>query len=707
MAYLQSMKKRWPILAGMAVFIVAGACMNAFGGLFIPPLALVLCVLGIWLPGRVLAEIAGAKRFGLLQTASFAFGMLAFAACSVLASASGAFWLPWLLVAAGLFGLWAKRRPLLAALRAPDKPGDSWLCAAVLCLLALYCVGGSLRFALPAAAGGAVVPQQDFFWNVGNAQSFLLGFPPQDLRFSGYTLTYHYLSELLAAGLSMATGASCYDIEAALLPLAGILFTVAMLWDFGRILYNGSVKKTGLLLGLVFLCGGAGLWKVFEYGRCPFWNLSVYHVLTNINGMGFGLGLLAAFFATGTVLFRREGAARPAWLWALHASAFVLLCFAKGPVAGVAVLAFCCAALVRLPGAGRGGMRPRACTMAWALVLLAGFGALYLTFFSAGAGTSIHFSVFGTLEKSYFTNFIALIRAKWPVLLGAAAPVFMLAQAVCYAPAAMPLALLGGVRDALRIFRLPGEKLMLYAGLLGGFAAFFLFDHEAMSQMYFAFLGLLCADALAVQNLPGFAAFCARRKKAVSLACRGVVAALALVGLVTGVCTMAQMVRETVPVMTRTAADDSWDLPLTAAEQQAMEWVGQNVPETALLATNRTHTGQALEGLSNVYSGLSGRRFYMESFKYAKSNLGVPEEEAARRVDEMKALFGPETEAAEAAAFCREKGIDYVVYSAQAARYGWDITEQTQPGIFAGGAAPGGFEAVYENSDVTVFKVIE
>ena len=45
------------------------------------------------------------------------------------------------------------------------------------------------------------------------------------------------------------------------------------------------------------------------------------------------------------------------------------------------------------------------------------------------------------------------------------------------------------------------------------------------------------------------------------------------------------------------------------------------------------------------------------------------------------------------------------VYKRQ--RYGWDITEQTQPGIFAGGAVPGGFEAVYENSDLTVFKVIE
>ena len=55
MAYLQSMKKRWPIMVGMAVFIAASACMNAFGGLFLPPLALALCVLGVWLPGRVLA----------------------------------------------------------------------------------------------------------------------------------------------------------------------------------------------------------------------------------------------------------------------------------------------------------------------------------------------------------------------------------------------------------------------------------------------------------------------------------------------------------------------------------------------------------------------------------------------------------------------------------------------------------------------------
>ena len=175
-------------------------------------------------------------------------------------------------------------------------------------------------------------------------------------------------------------------------------------------------KRRACFWALCFCAAAQGLWKVFEYGRCPFWNLSVYHVLTNINGMGFGLGLLAAFFATGTVLFRREGrrGLRGCGRCMPLPLCFVLCQGAGGRCGGAGVL-LCRTGTAA--GRGRGGMRPRACTMAWALVLLAGFGALYLTFFSAGAGTSIHFSVFGTLEKSYFTNFIALIRAKWPVLL--------------------------------------------------------------------------------------------------------------------------------------------------------------------------------------------------------------------------------------------------------------------------------------------------
>ena len=110
----------------------------------------------------------------------------------------------------------------------------------------------------------------------------------------------------------------------------------------------------------------------------------------------------------------------------------------------------------------------------------------------------------------------------------------------------------------------------------------------------------------------------------------------------------------------------------------------------------------AKEGLSNVYSGISGRPFYMESFKYAVSNLGVDKAEVDRRVSEMKTLFGPDETADGAAALCREIGVGAVIYCKTAAEKGWDITEQTQPSLFAQSAVDG-FETVYENDDVTIF----
>ena len=85
--------------------------------------------------------------------------------------------------------------------------------AAVAGVLALISAAGAGLFAHPAAVG-QITPSQDFFWNLGNAESFLLGFPPADLRFAGVTLTYHYLTELLAAGLSMASGLAVYDVLA-------------------------------------------------------------------------------------------------------------------------------------------------------------------------------------------------------------------------------------------------------------------------------------------------------------------------------------------------------------------------------------------------------------------------------------------------------------------------------------------------------------
>ena len=740
---LKKIKAFWPVLPAAAVLALSCMVMAAYTGMHMPLAALALAVLGIWLPGRVLAEVAGARSHGLSWTASGVFGIALFAVCTVLGSASGLHWLPWLSAVLGTAGaavLWKKG----------DRPGlfvsvhpAAWVCAGALALMAFYCLACAPAFAHAAAAGGMVTPEHDFLWNVGNAKSFLRGFPPQDLRFSGYTLTYHYLSELLCAGLAMASGADCYEVQGALLPLLGIAFTVGALWELGGVLYRGSKsshKKQAALLALTFLFGSASLWKVLTVGE-RFFNLSLYHVLTNINGMGFALGLAAAFFAAASALFARDGAGTeaaesvlpqsaaademlketaatgtsprehagsPGGLWVLGSAAFALLCFAKGPIAGVAVLALVCAAAVRFLGAALAGKARRGVpVLVWSLALLAAFGALYAGFFSAGAGTSVRFDPLGTLQATYFSNFVLLAQQKLPALLWLAVPLLALAHTVCFAPAAAPLALLGGAADVPRILRLSGAKLLLYAGFIGGFAAFFLFFHGSASQMYFAFLGLLCANALAVENAGALAARWKQRGKWFVRICAAPLAALALAGLLTTVFSAAALWRDAAPVYSRAYREDGRDLPLTAGEEQAMVWLAENTPETSLLATNRAHTGAALEGLSNVYSGLSGRQFYMESFKYAHTNLGVPGEEINRRIDEMKTLFGDAVTPEQAAALCRSAGIDHVVYSRWAARHAWDITEGPAGGIFAGDTVPEGFALVFENDDVAVYEVLK
>ena len=181
MAYLQSMKKRWPILAGMAVFIVAGACMNAFGGLFIPRWRL-FCA--CWVSG---CRAGAGRNCGRKAVRPFADGLVRVRHAGVCGVQCAGQRQRRLLVAVafgccGAFGAVGKSAGRCLQPCVPDKPGDSWLCAAVLCLLALYC--GRLASLCPARGGrrcrGA---SAGFFWNVGNAQSFPLGFPRRTFAF--------------------------------------------------------------------------------------------------------------------------------------------------------------------------------------------------------------------------------------------------------------------------------------------------------------------------------------------------------------------------------------------------------------------------------------------------------------------------------------------------------------------------------------------
>ena len=143
-----------------------------------------------------------------------------------------------------------------------------------------------------------------------------------------------------------------------------------------------------------------------------------------------------------------------------------------------------------------------------------------------------------------------------------------------------------------------------------------------MSQMYFAFLGLFCADALAVQSLPSFLAFARGAKRAVA----GVQGARGRAGaggrLQQGCAPWRRWCARRCLAMARAAADDSWGLPLTAAEQQAMEWVRQNDARSGAAGHQPYAHGQGAGRAFEMYSGLSGRRFYMEELQVCQVEPG-------------------------------------------------------------------------------------
>ena len=147
-------------------------------------------VLCIYAPGKSAARACGAKRSGLERTAALVFGASLFTLLSIAASVTGVWLLLWLPLVWTAWDMFQHRREL------------SWKTPRANLLLPLLTVLTAAAAVLPQAhpsAAGQVVPNHDFYWNLGNVESFLNGFPPSDLRFSGYTLTYHWLTELFCA----------------------------------------------------------------------------------------------------------------------------------------------------------------------------------------------------------------------------------------------------------------------------------------------------------------------------------------------------------------------------------------------------------------------------------------------------------------------------------------------------------------------------
>ena len=279
-------------------------------------------------------------------------------------------------------------------------------------LLVLYTFTTVIKAALPANVGDTLL-SADMLWNIGNANSFGLRFIPEDIRYSGVQLHYHYLTELFAGAVAWLSGISAYNIVAFYMQPWVLVCVVYCLYKFGCIWFEDEIKAM-LFTFSMFIFGCGSMWGCFLNGRSMFYNDNAKHIITNINAQSTATIFLCIFGAMFVQLMKK-GFDVPFIDIGLWLAAFFMLSFAKGPVAAIVAVGGCITVLwlfVQRKAGWKG--------LAGAIAMAAIFFVVYSLFFASGANTSMAFNIWGTAYKSVFGGQLYIMehsvsRIKWLV----------------------------------------------------------------------------------------------------------------------------------------------------------------------------------------------------------------------------------------------------------------------------------------------------
>ena len=519
-------------------------------------------------------------------------------------------------------------------------------------LLLLYTFTTVIKAAKPAAVGDTLL-SADMLWNIGNANSFTLRFIPEDIRYSGVQLHYHYLTELFAGAVCWLTGVSAYNIVAFYMQPWVLVCVVYCLYTFGKIWFEDQTKAIMFSYSMfVFGCGS--IWTCFLSGYSSFYNDNAKHIITNINAQSTATIFLCIFGGMFVQLLKKRFDVG-LFEFALWFASFFMLCFAKGPVAAIVAIGGSITILwlfVQKKANFKG--------LLGAVVIAVMFFVIYTLFFASGANTSMKINMWVTSWKTTFGAYVD------PLKLQVAKPVWwaitavvLVADVIMYAPAQMVMYLAGLGGDIKNLFKLNGKRLWANSMVAGGFMAYYLFDHYAMSQVYFAFLAMFFLHIIAIENL-----HLLKNKHLAKIAtAAGCVAVATTVFMyVNFVGSGARFLARNMDIIEKYP----YSTVVTADDQLAMEYMAENSRENALFATNRIHSAKnKKDGISNIYSAFSGRQSYMEGYAYALTNMGVPYYVIDQRQVINEKLFNGETSPEELKYLCEKTGITHLVYSAQ------------------------------------------
>ena len=549
----------------------------------------------------------------------------------------------------------------------------NFLCRLLLfsALLLLFGFAICVKNAHPIVAN-SIALNQDLFWNIGNAQSFQIAFPPQDIRFSMVRLSYHYLTELIWGAFAAVSNLAPYDIIAFYAAPVTLAALICCVYALGLHFYQNHQNKALLFVASLFLLNCASMLGALDTGVSMFGNTNFLHLITNINAQGTALIFVSIFTTLFLQMARQKFDVNFRYLLTFLCS-FVLVCFAKGPAAAIITCGFCITMLLVLCF-----QKPR---YGKALLCVGGvlaiFALIYTVVFAAGANSGIQ-TLLDTPAHTWLIPYTEALH------LGAFGFVLMgIVHFFCMQPLQAPLYVSGLWQDAKQFWHLPAERLLANSVIFGGMLAYFLYWHPNSSQIYFALIAMFYLNLLAIDRADKIKSGIFKKILAVCAAI-GLFTTLVFCVIIIGGGTR-QLARNLGIVPQTDAASFT-----TADDETAMRWLHENTPLSAQFATNRIDsTAGANDGISNVYSALSGRQAYMEGYSYAITNMGVSEAVVNEKRSTNAALFSTETPPETVLALCQKNGIQYLVYSAQ---YAGDTAQFSQ------------CERVFENDAVQIFK---
>ena len=644
-------------------------------------------VFWLWLPGQALATLF-APDAGVRQLFAWVYGAGFLAIVQCLSARLDAFWLLWfcppLLGLAGMAALprsWPSklRRVAQATKRLLFSPKVTFWAA--LCLAFAVCCSAVNPHPVQA---GAVDLDRDFLWNTGNAAALTRNFPAEDLRVSGVRLAYHYLTELLWAALARVSDASLFDVY---FYGAGPVFLVGELLALTTLAHCCWPKQPyapGLFYALVFGFSCLSMWTVLDDGLSLFGNTLLAHLLTNVNAQATSLPFFAGVFCTFVPL-ARAGMHGNGRQWLGMILSFSLFCVAKGPQAALTLcgLAASWGILLVL-------RRVRVLPTVAGLAGLAGiFALIYRFLYAAGTG-SMEFSLFAMRDTLVY-RLLSPLTDRLCALLPGTGYFWLFCLGLCNVFCMLPFQCslcLYALPAAIRRLPRPDPARLLAAVLGGGgMLAYHLFYHSSSSQIYFALLAMLCLSLLGVGSL---GRLFRTGKPLLHLPFWLAGAA----GLLTTVCLAISFVGRSLPPLVACISGNP--LPavgnaVTAADENAMQWLMESSDPNDVFATNRISGTPALtDAISNVYTGLSGRQAYLEGWTYAATNMGVSREvlDYKRWINEE--LTGGGLSPPEAGKIAQQEDIQ------------WLVIAKLWPGNPPKSLAP-----VYENSDVTIYRLDE